>query len=167
MSSRALKAVVGAAMAAGFSLAAAPAHAAPGNTFDPVVWNDLAETYMATGHYAYEPFAPAAGYTRNDTCAADKTRGGMGYHYINKAYLNSLDPATPAALVYEDRAGGTRRLVAVEWAVKDTGQAAPTLFGQTFRNDQKPGYYTLHAWIYKPNPEGLFAPYNPTVTCPA
>ncbi|MFD3609027.1 DUF3560 domain-containing protein, partial [Streptomyces atroolivaceus] len=46
-------------------------------------------------------------------------------------------------------------------AVKNTGQAAPALFGETFRSTEVPGYYTLHAWIYEDNPDGLFEPFNP------
>lgn len=108
--------------------------------------------------------------------AADPAEGGMGYHYVNPANIGSLDPEKPAALVYADEfeneyTGGSvfdggRKLVAVEWAVKDSGQAAPTLFGQTFRKDQFRGYFTLHAWIYKPDSKGLFAPWNPEVVCP-
>ena len=28
------------------------------------------------------------------------------------------------------------------------------------------GFYTLHAWIWQYNPAGLFAHWNPNVTCP-
>jgi hypothetical protein len=29
-----------------------------------------------------------------------------------------------------------------------------------------PVHYDLHAWIFKHNPAGVFAQYNPRVTCP-
>lgn len=93
----------------------------------------------------------------------------MGYHYVNPANVGSVDPQKPAALVYADGSdlADGRKLVAVEWVVKDTGRAnAPTLFGQTFQKDQLPGYFTLHAWLYKPNSAGLFAAWNPEVVCP-
>ncbi|WP_405862787.1 hypothetical protein OG407_30130 [Streptomyces sp. NBC_01515] len=162
-----VKTTLAAATAAAFALTAAPAHAAPEP--DPSVWTQLSRTTQATAKYGYEGFAAAGGYARTDTCVADPTEGGMGYHYVNPANIGSVDPQKPAALVYADGSGFTdgRKLVAVEWVVKDTGQAtAPTLFGQTFQKDQLPGYFTLHAWLYKPNSAGLFAAWNPEVICP-
>lgn len=162
------------ATAAALALTAAPAHAATDP--DPSVWSQLSKTTQATAKYGYEGFAAAGGYARTDTCVADPAEGGMGYHYVNPANIGSVDPQKPAALVYAGgftseytgtSTGGPRKLVAVEWVVKDTGQAAPTLFGQTFQKGQLPGYFTLHAWLYKPNSAGLFASWNPEVVCPA
>jgi len=169
----AVKTALAVATAAAFALTAAPAHAAPDP--DPSVWTTLSGTTQATAKYGYEGFAAAGGYARTDTCVADPTGGSMGYHYVNPANIDSVDPQKPAALVYADgfkdeytgtSSGGARKLVAVEWVVKDTGQTAPTLFGQTFQKGQLPGYFTLHAWLYKPNPAGLFAAWNPEVVCP-
>ncbi|WP_416959614.1 hypothetical protein [Streptomyces sp. Agncl-13] len=169
----AVKTALAVATAAAFALTAAPAHAAPDP--DPSAWTELSKTTQATAKYGYEGFAAAGGYARTDTCVADPTEGGMGYHYVNPANIDSVDPQKPAALVYADgfndkytgtSSGGSRKLVAVEWVVKDTGQTAPTLFGQTFQKGQLPGYFTLHAWLYKPNPAGLFAAWNPEVVCP-
>ncbi|MFJ6899622.1 hypothetical protein [Streptomyces hokutonensis] len=171
----AVKTAVAVATAAAFALTAAPAHAA--SDPDPSVWTTLSKTYQATSKYGYEGFAAGGGYARTDTCVSDPAEGGMGYHYVNPANIDSLDPAKPAALLYadgfkSDYADGSeftdgRKLVAVEWVVKDTGQAAPKLFGQTFQSGQLPGYFTLHAWIYKPNSAGLFAAWNPEVVCPS
>lgn len=161
------------ATAAALALTAAPAHAATDP--DPSVWSQLSKTTQATAKYGYEGFAAAGGYARTDTCVADPAEGGMGFHYVNPANIGSVDPQKPAALVYADgftseytgtSTGGPRKLVAVEWVVKDSGQAAPTLFGQTFQKGQLPGYFTLHAWLYKPNSAGLFASWNPKVVCP-
>ncbi|MFI6405165.1 hypothetical protein [Streptomyces sp. NPDC050548] len=164
----AVKTAAAVATAAAFALTAAPAHAA--SDPDPSARTTLSKTYQATSKYGYEAFAvtPSAGYQRSDDCADHLPEGGMGYHYVNQANIGSLDPAKPAALLYADGSDFVegRQLVAVEWVVKDSGQAAPTLFGQTFQKDQLPGYFTLHAWIYKPNPKGLFAPWNPEVVCP-
>lgn len=159
------------ALAVPFALAAVPADAAPVPDPDPFVWTDLTPTYTATADYQYEPFAVTDGYARSDIC--DRTGlGGAGYHYIKKAGLDSLDPAEPAGLLYETDAGGGRALVGVEWIVRaGTGGAPPTLFGQSFQGPMTvPGVmgpvYTLRAWIWKDNPSGLFASWNPTVTCP-
>ncbi|MEU6379959.1 hypothetical protein [Streptomyces sp. NPDC046909] len=161
MSSRPLKAAIAVAIAGAFSLTAAPAQAAPEP--DPSVWVELVPTYTATAKYAYEPFAPKGGWARTNDCVPE-----MGYHYVNPANIGSLDPSTPAALLYEGGSNtASRKLIAVEWVVQDTGQATPTLFGQTFDEGQLPGYFTLHAWIYKTNPDGLFEGFNPKVKCPA
>ncbi|WAZ23422.1 hypothetical protein STRCI_004763 [Streptomyces cinnabarinus] len=159
MASRSLKAVLTAAITASFALAAVPAQAAADP--DPFVWTKLTPTYTATGAYAYEPFAAKGGYERTDECVPN-----MGYHYVNPKYINSLDPARPAALLYEDGKRGKRELVAVEWVVEDKGQATPKLFGRKFDEGQLPGHFTLHAWIYKSNPKGLLEAFNPKVKCP-
>ena len=48
---------------------------------------------------------------------------------------------------------------------------APQLFGQTFQGPMPghtptmPWHYDLHAWIWAPNPNGMFAEWNPALTC--
>ena len=101
--------------------------------------------------------------------------GRQGYHYINESLYGSVDPAKPTALLYEDGEDGVRRLVGAEWIVPatDAKTPRPTLFGQDFEgptpghNAAMPTYYDVHAWIWKSNPSGMFAPWNPTVKCPA
>ncbi|MFJ9708639.1 hypothetical protein [Streptomyces sp. NPDC101234] len=160
------------ALAVPFALAEVPAGAAPVPDVDPFVWTDLTPAYTATADYRYEPFAITDGYTRTDACDAQASQGGAGHHYVRSADVGSLDPAEPAGLLYETDTGGNRALVAVEWIVPaGTGSTAPTLFGQTFQGPTTvPGVmgavYTLHAWIWKDNPSGLFARWNPTVKCP-
>lgn len=165
MSPRPLKAAVTLAATAALCLCAAPAHAAPDP--DAAAWTELGKVYAATARFAYEPLASSAGFTRSDTCVTDGQKGGMGYHYFNSANVGSLDPSKPAGLVYTTDADGSRDLAAVEWVVKDTGQAAPKLFGETFTKDVLPGHYALVAWIYEDNPSGMFAPWNTTLACPS
>jgi hypothetical protein len=97
----------------------------------------------------------------------------MGYHYLNIANVGETDPAKPAALLYEADSTGKRKLVAVEWIVKAGSGPAPEMSDVPFDAptplppplDPKATYYTLHAWIYKANPKGLFEAWNPDVTC--
>jgi hypothetical protein len=48
---------------------------------------------------------------------------------------------------------------------------APTLFGQTFNGPMAghtptmPWHYELHVWAWAPNPSGLFASWNPSLSC--
>ncbi|MEU3604938.1 hypothetical protein AB0E83_05695 [Streptomyces sp. NPDC035033] len=106
-------------------------------------------------------------------CIEDQSEeklGGMGYHYVNRDNIGSTDPERPAAVIYaKNHETGQRELVALEWVVPYTGQSAPHLFGKEFDGPELiPGLgeiYSLHAWLYKKNPSGLFAPYNPRVHC--
>ncbi|WP_333772925.1 hypothetical protein [Streptomyces sp. IBSBF 3136] len=150
--------------------ASAPAHA---TGLDPAVEQQLGEAYAATAQYGYTPFATADGY-RARVCLA-RAQGGMGFHYFNESRFGSLDPKRPAALLYEDAGHGERRLIGVEWVVPVTGKnmKRPRLFGQDFQGPMPghypgmPTHYDLHVWLYKKNPSGLFAQWNPRVTCPA
>ncbi|GAA2510820.1 MULTISPECIES: hypothetical protein [Actinomycetes] len=155
-------------------LAASPARADRGPV-DPSTWKQLATTVSATAKYRSVPLAVAAGY-RPNPCTMDMNdgMGAMGYHYINPEYYGSLDPARPAALLYEDDGKGGRRLTGVEWIVKaGKSTARPTMFGRKFEgpitahhNSTIPTHYSLHAWLYKDNPSGLFYEWNPDVKCP-
>jgi hypothetical protein len=96
----------------------------------------------------------------------------------------SIDPARPEVLVYEPSADGGYTLVALEYMVfQDAWTAAgnsgaPTLGGETFtlmsddpatELDEAHGFaphYELHVWTHRENPAGLFAEWNPNVTCP-
>jgi hypothetical protein len=60
------------------------------------------------------------------------------------------------------------KLAAVEYIVPMALSAQPpVLFGETFVPGG-PGnsMWTLHVWIGINNPAGIFAPWNPTVSCP-
>jgi hypothetical protein len=119
--------------------------------------------------------AQAAGYALMpglDTCFDNPGVGGMGYHYINGALLDAtVNARKPEAMVYASRRNGRLELVAVEYIVDaaawDAGHSQPpSLFGRTFQLNTTLGVYTLHAWIWKRNPLGVFADWNPGVSCP-
>lgn len=150
--------------------ASAPAHASDQNPLaDPL----LVAAYSATAQYRYAPLAVADGYQPH-LCLA-RPEGGMGFHYFNESHFGSLDPHEPGGLLYEDAGHGTRRLVGVEWVVPVTGRnmQRPRLFGQNFQGPMPghypgmPTHYDLHVWLYKKNPSGLFAQWNPDVKCPS
>lgn len=92
--------------------------------------------------------------------------GGMGYHFVRPEYFGSLDPARPQALIYEPEQDGSMRLVAVEYIVPGSpGDTPPVLMGQTFHYVERFGIWALHAWVWRHNPEGMFADWNPNVSC--
>lgn len=94
-----------------------------------------------------------------------------------------IDPAKPEILIFEPQADGAQRLVAVEYLVfEEAWKAAghttpPALFGQEFvymkdvpgtAQDEAHGadpHYELHVWLYRQNPNGMFAEFNPMVSC--
>jgi hypothetical protein len=113
-------------------------------------------------------------------CVAHPTAGAMGYHYINAELMDDLvaDPLEPEALVYESAPDGGLKLVAVEWIVRGpqsnppgvpAGAPAPRVLGMDMHilvPPPGPAFYLMHAWIWKHNPAGMFADWNPEVTCP-
>jgi hypothetical protein len=101
-------------------------------------------------------------------------KGGMGVHFVNLTIQGPLDPKRPNVLVYEP-VDGKLQLVAAEWLVPVTvAKERPVLFGQPFQGPmegheplipQEFVHYDLHAWLFKDNPNGMFSPTNPDVTC--
>jgi hypothetical protein len=93
----------------------------------------------------------------------------MGHHLLKQELLDSgFDPESPELLVYaDDPCGGSLQLVAVEYAVPlELSQKAPQgFFGKSDVWDVNDdfGLWTLHAWVWKFNPDGVFAPFNPQV----
>jgi len=90
----------------------------------------------------------------------------------------------PAVLVYEPQENGSLELVAVENLVfRDAWHAAghkapPEFEGNQYYAmvdnpvttdvDEAHGFmphYELHIWLYRDNPSGIFAQFNPTVSC--
>lgn len=109
--------------------------------------------------------------------------GAMGHHYVNFDRLADIgvDPANPEILLYMPNRQGRMELVGVEFAVnKDAWHAIhgddvmPQVAGQVF-DPPNPGAespivqtsYTLHVWLWQDNPQGLFAPFNSSLDCPA
>jgi hypothetical protein len=122
----------------------------------------------------YELLTDAAGLA----CIDQPGTGAMGVHYVKGALIQAgtLDPARPQALVYELDSTGHLRLVALEYVVFQASwdaahSAPPTLFGQQFMLTPAgnryglPAFYSLHAWVWKRNPAGTFAMWNPRVRC--
>ena len=111
----------------------------------------------------------------------DNPAGGMGIHYVNGARIDSvLDPALPEVLVYEPQPDGSMQLGALEYVIFASdwaGEGPPQLYGQDFEympgQDEAhpnryglPAFWELHTWVWKANPNGMFADWNPRVTCP-
>lgn len=138
----------------------------------------LAKVRRATARFRQPSAALKAGYTPSPTCVEMPGVGGMGFHYVNVRNVADgvLDIRKPEMLVYVPTESGLR-LGAVEYFQIDADQDLhtdtdrPTLFGREFDGPMlghEPGmpiHYDLHLWLYRHNPTGRFAQWNPTVTC--
>jgi hypothetical protein len=137
----------------------------------------------ATAAYTQQAAALAGGYelltdSAGIACISEPGMGAMGVHFVKGALVGdgALDPARPEALVYEVTDDSQLRLAALEYVVIQAAwdgahNAPPTMFGQQFNLTPAgnryglPAFYSLHAWLWKSNPSGMFAPMNPNVHC--
>ena len=126
------------------------------------------------------------------TCIADPTvpsAGTMGVHLLEPAGVTSTSTTTRTSPTQSTRASpscsctspmaqATSSLVALEYLIlqKRVGRrrtparrpCSARTFMSTDANNRfgLPAYYSLHAWIWKFNPSGTFAMWNPNVHCP-
>lgn len=122
--------------------------------------------------------AEAAGYVLASPCVASPD-GMMGFHYEHPALMadDAIDAARPEILVYGPKGNGKFELVALEYWKRDadasllTDSDRPSLFGHPFDGPMPghgpvmPVHYDLHVWVYETNPSGMFAPFNPALSC--
>ena len=106
--------------------------------------------------------------------ASRTTPAAWAVHYVRNVD-GVVDALDPEAMVYEVAETGGLRLVGVEYVVPqefvedEDGNvtALPELHGQQFHKHSSLPLYVLHAWIWEPNSEGMFADFNPAVAgCP-
>lgn len=129
----------------------------------------LKSVRAATAKYHSVKQAISAGYLPTSQCVSVPGMGGMGYHYANPNLVDPVfDPLKPEAVLYAPGEGGKLKLVAVEYIVINTGQAAPVFGSQPFMVGGTPvpvPHWSLHVWLYEENPNGIFIPFNPHVSC--
>lgn len=105
----------------------------------------------------------------------DYPKGGMGIHFVNVTLQGPPDPMKPNVLIYEPQKDGKLKLVAIEWLVPlAAAKERPSLLGQAFQGPMEGHeplipqgfhHYDLHMWLFKENPNGMFSPTHPDVTC--
>ena len=110
-----------------------------------------------------------AGYEPDEHCVSAPGLGGMGFHWVNPSLVDPVfDPLKPEAILYATGPGGNLRLIAVEYIVINVGQPAPMFGDQPFDVGGTPvpvPHWSLHVWLYENNPSGIFAPFNPNISC--
>src|SRR5919109_2148937 len=155
-------------------------YAATGTT-DPQGLRDLAKVRQATAKYHDVNVALADGFVPTPHCIAEPGLGVMGIHYINPPRLmdTEVNILEPEILLYVESGNGLK-LVGVEYwfsigapdtPIPDPAPPAPVIFDRPLDGPMdahepgQPPHYDLHAWIWKANPAGIFAPFNPNVSC--
>jgi hypothetical protein len=116
--------------------------------------------------------------------------GVMGIHYLRPDLLEIAEDETrldvrgahtdflhPAVLLYEPQEDGSLELLGVENLVSAAAWAAaghrqpPSLHGVPFHHTPADprrsieAHYDRHIWLFRENPSGAFAQYNPDATC--
>jgi len=137
----------------------------------------LATIRAATARYHRVEDALADGYVRGSPCAYSPM-GAQGEHFRKASLFDAVvDPSQPEMLLYEPQANGDRRLVGVEFIVPsaawDPGHTGiPMLGDQPFVDRRAPGVvgppfpnYGLNVWLWNDHPSGMYAEWNPAVTC--
>jgi hypothetical protein len=150
---------------------------------------ELQEVRAAVARYHSFEQAAKDGYTirAGEPCVVFPGRPGsgapaMGIHANNLALMadDAIDPLRPEILLYVPKEDGSLKLVGVEYWKRDADQNLatagdrPTLFGQAFDGPMPghgapgamPIHYDLHVWVAEKNPSGVFAMFNPEVSCP-
>lgn len=140
----------------------------PSNTCEDAAIMGLPDSVGAMGIHYFRP--DLLGITGPPNPRVD----GTGIH---------TDFRQPAVLIYEPQADGSLELVAVENLVflkswEAAGHTAAPGFGKASFNRMADDpatpvdeahhfepHYDLHVWLFRENPAGVFAQFNPAVTC--
>lgn len=131
---------------------------------------DLATLRRVTAAFHDFDAGSAAGWSAQITPCMESPDGGMGFHYGNVGLIDGTAQVDkPELLLYEPEGNGKLRLVAVEYIIPYAAHSRdaepPVLFGQQFAQVDAFQLWGLHAWVWKHNPSGMFAPWNPQVNC--
>lgn len=126
---------------------------------------ELAAARAGTARYRQLENALADGYEDLSLCVP-----GQGCHFLNFGLLDSeFDPGNPEIVLYSPQ-GDHMGLVGVEYAVPfrgtdDPGPAPDGFAGEADVWDANFTFqlWTLHAWVWRNNPDGMFTDLNPRV----
>jgi len=127
---------------------------------DPLPHKELASARGATARYQDFLTALRDGYVDIGVVLPN-----MGRHLLKEALVDAtFEAERPEVLVYMEDLGGRMKLVAVEYAVPLNLTATPPEgfpggADQWFADDRFK-LWTLHAWVFKENPDGIFNPTN-------
>ncbi|MEO7454883.1 MAG: hypothetical protein ABIY52_01380 [Gemmatimonadaceae bacterium] len=138
---------------------------------DAAVNADLDKLRNATRAFQDLDSAVAAGYPRTVAdCLIHEHHGAMGYHHVNRGYLTATPVVEkPQILLYERMPDGAYKLNGVEFIVPyrlyARDSVPPVLFGRKLAHEDNLNIWYLHVWAFSGNADGIFANFNPGVSC--
>lgn len=134
--------------------------------------SDLDKVRAATRQFKAPEAAESAGYFNGNVGeCVESPEGVMGYHFLKEELLDlELSAESPEILVYAPQPDGGLKLVAVEYAVPIEPwdaqmEGVPSVLGQDLHANPALGLYVLHGWVWEENPSGVFADWNPSLSC--
>lgn len=127
---------------------------------------EVNQLIAATAKYADVAVATGEGFFDASGFVPD-----MGHHYVLPARMdNTFELEKPEIILYAPDASGNMEFVAVEYATPIADLDNPGTPPEGFTGDTDEweinthlSQWQLHVWIVKENPNGIFAPTNPTV----
>jgi hypothetical protein len=166
---------------------------APAFAGDGPLPREVQEVRAAVARYHSFEQAERDGYTVEGEPCVESPAGTMGIHGVNPALLadDAIDALRPELLLYVPKSNGKLELVGVEYwtiALANTASGprpwfgpsepplgfftpAPSVLGQVLdgpmegHNPTMPWHYDVHVWVAEANPSGLFAAFNPAISC--
>lgn len=131
---------------------------------------EMATLRQLTAGFGDTAVARAAGYTdRITSCWYHREQGGQGYHFARSEWIDgTVSLHEPELVMYEPLADGTLQFLAIEYIVPFGAwdqPDPPTLLNRTFMRNEQLELYVLHVWLGKHNPSGMYANWNPDVSC--
>jgi hypothetical protein len=128
---------------------------------------DIAALRAATAAFHRIDVAHAAGFDAQFPPGCfESDAGAMGFHFLNEANVGTLSVTRPQLVMYEPQANGSMLLVGVEYIMPGLPtDTPPRLFGRDFAYNAVFEVWVLHVWAWRHNPAGMFADWNPTVSC--
>jgi hypothetical protein len=141
--------------------------------------DEIQAAEAAASRYHSFTLAEKDGYSIVGEPCVQEAPGTMGIHAANQALIAdpAIDPRRPEILLYLPKENGKLELIGVEYMQTDadgnlaTDDDRPSIFGQPFdgpmpgHSPGMPVHYDLHVWLYADNPSGLFAQFNPSLSC--
>jgi hypothetical protein len=124
---------------------------------------ELAAARRATEKYHDFQQALDDGYVQATPCIP-----GEGFHYAKRPFDCVFNPEQPEVLHYVPAPNGDLKLVGVEYAVPKTCGGPPEGFSgdaDEWEGDENPVLWVVNAWIWLGNPNGVFADFNPNISC--
>jgi hypothetical protein len=130
----------------------------------------LATLQGATARYRDIDVAVADGFILLHECEVRPGEGAVGILYVHLDRFTDgiLDPMEPDGLLYAPNGSGKPDLIGVEVAMPAamwSGTAPPEFLDVPLQLEEEFDAWGLHIWVWRENPDGMFAQAHPGVSC--